>query len=116
LAEGEAAMALTDQNIKDLHPVYKDFMTALKPIIDSRTRPFQIRGLPASQIYDASARKYGFSPEQFYEIAENLRKQGYIEVDKFGLIYPTGSGEALIGQLLPDDRLPSSVPPLELEG
>ena len=109
-------MTLTKDTLDKIHPVYRDFMLALKPIIDSRTQPFQIRGMPASQIYDASARKYGFDPQQFYEIADNLRQQDLIERDKFGFYSPTGKGEALIRDLfrllIGGEPLPGTVPPL----
>ena len=108
-------MSLTKEKIESLHPVYKDFMMALKPIMDSRAQPFQIRGFPTGQVYDASARKYGFDPHQFHEIAENLRREGLIERDRFGYYYPTGLGEHFIHVLTADQPDPSRVPPLQLE-
>ena len=111
-------MPLTNEQFQAIDPVYRDFMLALKPIIDSRSQPFQIRGMPASKIYDASARKYGFDPHQFYEIAENLRTQGLIERDEFEFYYPTSRGEALIQELyrhlVGGESGSGSVPPLEL--
>ena len=32
---------MTKDTIENIHPVYRDFMMALKPVIDSRSQPFQ---------------------------------------------------------------------------
>jgi hypothetical protein len=108
-------MPLTKDQIEQLHPVYRDFMMALKPVIDSRQQPFQIAGIPSGRVYDNSARKYGFDPHQFFEIGRNLSRKGLVELDKFGFYAPTALGEEFI-QILAGE-LPScaDVPPLTLE-
>ena len=94
---------------------------ALKPVIDSRSQPFQIGGMPASKIFDASARKYGYDAQQFYAIAENLRKAKLIDLNKFGFYSPTARGEELIQEifraLFPGEPDPGDgVPVLDLRG
>ena len=50
-------------------------------------------------LFDASARKYGYDAQQFYAIAENLRKTKLIDLDKFGFYSPTARGEELIQEI-----------------
>jgi len=108
-------MSFTDTELQQMHPVYWDIMTALKIVVDSRSRPFQLRGLPAGKLYDLSARKYGYNPEQFYEIADNLLRHDLVTKDDFGVFAPTVKGEAMIRRLIPEPTiLTNAVPALDL--
>lgn len=91
-------MAWTTDKLQQIPEVYRDFMLVLKPVIDSR-KPgtlLRITGIPFGMVFSALTTKYPYDSGQVREVADNLRRQGYIEADGLGFFTPTGKGEELI--------------------
>jgi hypothetical protein len=107
-------MTWSNEQLEQIPEVYKDFMLALKPMIDSRDQALHISGIPVGLVYSALARKYSeYDASQVKELLRNLRHQDFVDQDKFGFIVLRPKGEALIATLTQaDQRKAKSVPPL----
>ena len=92
-------MPWTREQIEKIPDVYRDFMIALKPIIDTRQSVMTIAALPLGSVYNALQTRYDYSPQQVRQIADNLRQAGLIEEDRLSFLTLTGKGEALIKAL-----------------
>lgn len=108
-------MTWTSEQLGQIPEVYRDFMIALKPILDSKApgRVLQIHGVHFGMVYEALSNKYGYDLEQVRELAHNLRRDGWIEEDHLGFFTPTAKGEDLIRALSGSENgEEKSVPPL----
>ena len=108
-------MMWTPEQLEQIPEVYRDFMTVLKPVLDSKApgRVLRINGIHFGMVYEALSNKYGYEIEQVRELAHNLRRDGWIEVDDLEFFTPTARGEELIRALSGSENgVGKSVPPL----
>ena len=91
-------MAWTRNMIATVPTVYRDFMRALKPIIDRRDPEIvlKINGFQLSSIWEVISRRNDLDWDQVQKVASTLRREGLIEQDRYGFIKPTASGEEFI--------------------
>jgi hypothetical protein len=105
-------MTWNPEELEKIPAVYRDFLLALKPIIDSRNSAVRIAGIPIGHLYSAIAFRHGYDLAQVTALARNLVSEGYVEMDKLGFYKPTGKGEDLIlaiaGEPLPEN---ANIPP-----
>lgn len=94
-------MALPQDKLEEIPEVYRDFLTVLKPVLDSKAPGviLRITAIPFGMIYNALSNKYAYDIEQVRRLAQNLRAQGFIEEDSLGFFTPTAKGEDLIQAL-----------------
>jgi hypothetical protein len=104
-------MQWTPEKVAQVPEVYQDFMWTLKPILDSRSRPFLIRGIPMRTIFHSLRGKYGIDPMQLHQLAQVLEKQGLVKEDRFGSFNPTAEGESFIQQLAAGQEVVPFGPP-----
>lgn len=102
-------MPLTQEQIEQIPKVYRDFMIALKPILDSRAAPVRINGIPRNRIFTILAMNE--HPYDFEQVAAALKAAGLIEEDDLGFVTPTDRGINLIRDLAGPER-PITIPPL----
>lgn len=108
-------MTWTPEQLEQIPQVYRDFMTVLKPVLDSKApeRVLKINGIHFNMIYEALSNWYDYDMEQVRQLAHNLRRDGWIEEDKLGFFKPTAKGEDLIRALSNSENGPrKTVPPL----
>jgi hypothetical protein len=107
-------MAWTKEKLVQFPAPYRDFLLMLKPVVDSRNpgTVLRITGIPFGRIYGALFEEYDYGPEQVQELADNLRRARYIDMDSLGFVVPTLEGEALIGAFAGTDTGNGNVPPL----
>jgi hypothetical protein len=111
-AGGEIVMPWTSEQIEKIPSVYRDFMLALKPVLDTRQSVLTIAAIPLGSVYDALLTRYDLTAEQFRQLADNLRKAGLIDEDRLGFLTPTDKGEGLIDALAGKEEAASNgVPP-----
>ena len=106
-------MVWTNEKIRQLPEVYRDFMLILKPVIDSRKPGTMLRitGIPFGMFVDYLTAKHEYNAERVRRLADNLRRDDYVVEDKFGFFQPTGKGEGLILALAGSEST-DEVPPL----
>ncbi len=94
-------MTWTLEQLEQIPEVYRDFLIVLKPILDSKAPGvvLRINGIPFGMIYNALSNKHGYDVEQVRQVAQNLRRAGWIDEDKLGFFTPTAQGEDLIRTL-----------------
>jgi hypothetical protein len=106
-------MVWTNEKIRQLPEVYRDFMLILKPVIDSR-KPgtvLRITGIPFGMLVDYLTAKHEYDTAKVRRLADNLRRDEYIVEDTLGFFQPTGKGESLI-LALSGSESDDEVPPL----
>jgi hypothetical protein len=108
-------MTFTKEKIDSIHPVYRDFLLALKPVIDTRKRGavIQVGAVHYGQILDSLRSDYGqYNSDEIAQVARELKARGLVEEDKFGFFRPTDKGELLI-EALAGEQEPalSTIPP-----
>src|SRR5690348_789 len=105
-------MPWTREQIEKIPEVYRDFMMALKPVIDTRQSVMTIAAIPLGSVYNALLTRYDFGPQQVRQIADNLKRAGLIEEDRLSFLTPTGKGEALIEAIAgTEETITNGVPP-----
>jgi hypothetical protein len=94
-------MTWTLEKLATIPEVYRDFMTVLKPVIDSRDPKaiLKITGIPFSKFANALSFRHDYDAEQVWEVAQQLRQQGLVDGDAHGIYTPTAKGESLIQAL-----------------
>jgi hypothetical protein len=108
-------MTWTLEKLETIPEVYRDFMMVLKPVIDSRDpgELLKITGIPFRMFIDALSYEHDYDSEQVWEVAQRLKQQGLVDVDRLGVYTPTNKGEALIQALAANGETTSRrVPPL----
>lgn len=107
-------MALTRTQIEQIPEVYRDFLLALAPVVESKREGsvMQIAGVPFSHVFDFVVERHDYTLPQIRELAHNLRAKGYVTEDHFGFLSPTALGEDVIRALVPSVDEPVAVPPL----
>jgi hypothetical protein len=108
-------MNWTKKQLDQVPEVYRDFMLILEPILDSKEpgRVLKVSGVHLGQIFNSLRLKYDYEPRAVREIADNLKKAGWIEEDEHGFVTPTAAGAGLIRALVRKrEAVPSRVPPL----
>ena len=107
-------MTWTPERLGQIPEVYRDFMTVLRPILETRDprAVLKIEGIPFGTIYSALTTRYDYDADQVRELADNLKRGGYIEEDQFGFFTPTSKGEDLIRAVTGGEVLTQQVPPL----
>ena len=107
-------MALSKAQVEQIPEVYRDFLLALSPVVESRREGSVVRigGVPFSRVFDAVSDLHDYDLPQVRELAHNLKAKGYINEDRFGFLSPTALGEDVIRVLAPSVEEPVSVPPL----
>ncbi len=107
-------MAWTKEQIDNVPEIYRDFMLALKPILDSRNEVFQISGIPLGRVYSGLSSKYAYGPRDVRQVADNLKEQGFIQEDQLGFLTLTGKGESFVKALVGEHngKDGARVPPL----
>ena len=108
-------MTWTVEQLEQISEVYRDFLTVLKPVLDSKAPGtiLRITGIPFGMIYNVLSNKYGYDVERVRQLAHNIRAQGLIEEDSLGFFTPTAKGEDLIRALSGmGDAIEKRVPPL----
>ncbi|HEX5271606.1 MAG TPA: hypothetical protein VFW33_14010 [Gemmataceae bacterium] len=107
-------MVWTQEKLAQIPAQYRDFLLMLKPVVNSR-KPgtiLHINAIAFNQIHGALFEQYDYGPEQARELADNLHRAGYIDMDSLGFVVPTPEGEALIEALAKEGTGNGSVPPL----
>jgi hypothetical protein len=94
-------MTWTLEQLDQIPEVYRDFLIVLKPVLDSKAPGIVLRinGIPFGMIYHALSNKHGYDVEQVRQVAQNLRRAGWIDEDQLGFFTPTATGEDLIRAL-----------------
>jgi hypothetical protein len=107
-------MSLTKMQVERLPEVYRDFMLALAPVVESKREGsvMKIGGVPFNRVFEAVNRSHAYDLPQVRELAHNLKAKDYIQEDKFGFLSPTALGEDVIRVLIPSISEPVVVPPL----
>jgi hypothetical protein len=108
-------MTWTPEQLEQIPEVYRDFMTVLKPVLDSKApgRVLKINGIHFGMLYEALSSRYDYDMEQVRQLAHNLRRDGWIEEDKLGFFTPTAKGEDLIRAISGSENgMRKTVPPL----
>jgi len=108
-------MGWTSEKLARIPEVYRDFMTVLQPVIDSRKPDVVLKmtAIPFGMIVSALSAKYPYDSEQVRAVADNLRRKGYVEEDHLGFFIPTGPGEELIHALRQEEAVVAAgIPPL----
>jgi hypothetical protein len=111
---GTTIMEWSNDKLARIPQPYRDFMLALKPVIDTRKpgTALRITGIPFGRIYGVLSEVYSYTPEQVRQLADNLSQAGYVREDSLGFFTPTGPGEALLLALASVDDTSYGVPPL----
>jgi len=108
-------MTWTPQQLEEIPEVYRDFMVVLKPVVDSRAPGvlLKITGIPFRMFVNVLSSRHDYDAEQVWQVAQRLKQQGLVDVDRWGFYTPTGKGEALIQALAGSgEAAPRPVPPL----
>ncbi|MHB1425462.1 MAG: hypothetical protein ACYC3I_20025 [Gemmataceae bacterium] len=108
-------MTWTAEQLARIPEVYRDFMIVLKPVLDSKApgRVLRINGIHFGMVYEALSNKHGFDIDQVRELACNLHRDGWIDVDNLEFFTPTARGEELIRALSGSENgVGKTVPPL----
>lgn len=108
-------MTWTDKQLERIPEVYRDFLLALRPVVDSEDEgaALNISGIPAGQVFHFLRLNHGYEPREIDELYRNLAQQQLVERDKWGFYYPTDKGKALIRRLVRDQApMDSRVPAL----
>lgn len=107
-------MTWTPEQIEQIPDVYRDFLLALKPVVDSRQPEavLKVTGIPYGRIFEYMRTRYGLEAHEIREVSDTLRKRDLVDEDKLGFLIPTGPGEQLIDALAEErEEAPSRVPP-----
>src|SRR5262245_17190218 len=106
-------MTWTKSQLEQVPEVYRDFMTQLIPIIDSRQSPLRINGIPLARILDNLSTRYPYSSEGLRKVAHALQAQDLIRLDELGFVQPSAKGEDFINSLRGEPSLiEEEIPPL----
>lgn len=107
-----ATDTVTPEQIEQIPRVYRDFLLALKPVIDSESMPVRISGIPRGRIHSLlMMRGYDLDEGKFDYLIDELGGAGLIEQDRLGFFWPTGKGTRWIRALF-GPTVPESYPPL----
>lgn len=98
----------TPDQIDRIPSVYKDFMLALREVVDSESRPIKVSGIPIGRI-ESALRALGH-PYDATAVAEKLEEKQLVSHNDFGFYQPTSLGKKLI-QGIVGTRVPESIPP-----
>jgi hypothetical protein len=100
-------MTWTRDQIDDIPTVYRDFLLALRPVIDSRKRGaiLQITAVPYADMYEYLRTHYDYSPDAIEQVARNLKARGLVEEDEYRFFVPTEKGAQLIEALAAEREL-----------
>jgi hypothetical protein len=107
-------MSITKEQVERIPDVYRDFLLALAPVVESQRKGsvVKIGGVPFSHVFAAVSKLHDYDLPQVRELAHNLEEKGYIRQDRFGFLSPTSLGEEVIRVLIPSIDEPVVVPPL----
>jgi hypothetical protein len=101
-------MSWTKDKVNLIPEVYRDFLLALRPILDSQHEIVKINGVPLGQVFNALATKYDYDPRQIDALLQNLRARDLVDQDRLGFVLLRPRGEQLLRFLL-TERSPEPV-------
>jgi hypothetical protein len=91
-------MAWTAEKVRQVPEIYRDFMTTLNPVVESRRgeRVLKFYGFTLATIGELLLQKHDVDTDQVQELVENLQEKNLVAVDEHGFVAPTSEGEAFI--------------------
>jgi hypothetical protein len=105
-------MTWTREQLEQIPEVYRHFMLALKPVIDSRDKVLQITAVPFGDVWEVLSWRHEYGREQIRQIADRLKEKGWVEETPWHSFFPTPVGEELIHAFSSTPELVQYVPPL----
>ena len=103
------ALNPTPEQIEQLQPVYRHFLLALRPVVESRDSTLKVTGVPLGRIYSL-LRMHG-DPYEPEVIGQALNTAGLVQEDRLGFYSPTAKGVYVIRALI-GTPAPLLAPPL----
>jgi hypothetical protein len=99
----------TQQELDQIPRVYRDFLLALRPVLDFEDGPLKITGIPRGRIQSLLTMKgHHF---EFDALASELEAADLVRHDRLGFYVPTAKGASLIRALFGPTE-PAEAPPL----